>query len=177
MPIELTCSNCQTVMRVAEEHAGKNVKCPTCKTVVPIPAVGGSAEDYSQPFDQPTQDFSAQPSSNPGVPNNPAPNNPYVGSGNPFASPTSSGHQGLPNHRGPLILVLGILGFVCCPIFGIPAILMANEDIAKMDRGQMNPEGRGLTVAGKIVAIVCLVLALFGFAAQMLLVVIAAAAA
>lgn len=62
-------------------------------------------------------------------------------------------------HRGTLILVLGILGLVVCFPCGIAAWLMGNGDLKQMDAGQMDPEGRSLTQAGKIVGIIATVLA------------------
>jgi hypothetical protein len=54
-------------------------------------------------------------------------------------------------HRGAIILVLGILGLVMCGVFtGLPAWIMGNGDLKEMDSGVMDPEGRGLTNAGKI---------------------------
>jgi hypothetical protein len=54
-------------------------------------------------------------------------------------------------HRGTLILILGILGLVCCGIFtAIPAWIMGSADLKEMDAGTMDPEGRGITNAGKI---------------------------
>lgn len=64
-----------------------------------------------------------------------------------------SADSSLEPHRGTAILVLGILGLVF-GLFGLPfgmiAWLWANKDLRKMDRGIMNPEGRGLTRAGRI---------------------------
>jgi hypothetical protein len=61
-------------------------------------------------------------------------------------------------HRGVLILVLGILGLLCCFILGIVAWVMANTDLREMDAGRMDPEGRGLTTAGKVCGIISIVL-------------------
>ena len=57
-------------------------------------------------------------------------------------------------NRGAIILVLGILGWLVCPITGIFAWVMGNTDLAEMDAGRMDPEGRGLTQAGRILGIV-----------------------
>jgi len=65
-------------------------------------------------------------------------------------------------HRGVMILVFGILGLVCCFIFGIIAWVMGNGDLREMDAGRMDPSGRGLTQAGKICGIVSVGLALLG---------------
>ncbi len=48
-------------------------------------------------------------------------------------------------HRGVLILVFGILGFVLCQLFGIAAWVMGNNDLKEMDAGVMDSSGRDLT--------------------------------
>jgi hypothetical protein len=54
-------------------------------------------------------------------------------------------------HRGTLILILGILGLVCCGIFtAIPAWVMGSSDLKEMEAGNMDPAGKGVTNAGKI---------------------------
>lgn len=65
-------------------------------------------------------------------------------------------------HRGVMILVFGILGLVCCFIFGIIAWVMGNADLQEMDAGRMDPTGRGLTQAGKILGIISVALAILG---------------
>ena len=57
-------------------------------------------------------------------------------------------------HRGGLILALGILGLVVCPLLGPIAWLLANQDLKEMDAGSVDPEGRGLVEAGRICGIV-----------------------
>ena len=58
-------------------------------------------------------------------------------------------------HRGAVVLTLGIVSFFCC-ITGLFAWPMANKDLQAMEAGQMDPDGRGLTQAGKILAIVAI---------------------
>jgi hypothetical protein len=53
-------------------------------------------------------------------------------------------------HRGPVILVFGILGFVVCPIFGVAAWSMGTADLQEMARGRMDSAGRDLTKAGRL---------------------------
>lgn len=62
--------------------------------------------------------------------------------------------------RGVMILVFGILGVVCCVAFGIAAWVMGNGDLSEMDAGRMDATGRGLTMAGKIIGIVSVGLAI-----------------
>ena len=67
-------------------------------------------------------------------------------------------------HRGILILILGILSLVLCWFFtGIPAWIMGKSDLAKIEAGQMNPEGKGLTMEGMICGIICCVMTLISF--------------
>lgn len=62
-------------------------------------------------------------------------------------------------HRGVLILILGILSFVMCGIFtAIPAWVMGNGDIKQMDAGAMDPTGRGMTNAGRILGMIATLL-------------------
>jgi len=41
MPIKVTCPKCQGVLHAPDDAGGKRGKCPTCGTVLAIPAVGG----------------------------------------------------------------------------------------------------------------------------------------
>jgi len=66
--------------------------------------------------------------------------------------------QAMRPHRGTLILVLGILGLVCCFILGIIAWVMGNGDLREMNMGRMDPSGRGLTQAGKICGMISVIL-------------------
>lgn len=61
-------------------------------------------------------------------------------------------------HRGTLILVLGILGLVCCGPFGLAAWIMGSGDLKQMDAGTMDSEGRSSTNGGKICGIIATVL-------------------
>ena len=66
-------------------------------------------------------------------------------------------------HRGTLILVLGILGLVMCGIFtALPAWIMGNSDIKQMDAGTMDPTGRGMTNAGRILGMIGSILFIVG---------------
>ena len=65
-------------------------------------------------------------------------------------------------HRGPAILVLGIVGIVVCFVCGIIAWVMGTGDLKEMDLGVRDPEGRGLTKAGMICGIVGTALAALG---------------
>ncbi|MDA1025904.1 MAG: hypothetical protein O3A19_05695 [Planctomycetota bacterium] len=56
--------------------------------------------------------------------------------------------------RGSLILVLGILSLIVCAPLGIVAFLMGRGDLAEIDAGQRDSEGRTSTQAGYICGII-----------------------
>ena len=71
-----------------------------------------------------------------------------------------------------MILVFGIIGWMSCLPLSIAAWVMGNNDLRAMDAGRMDPDGRGLTQAGRIlgmVACILLILTLFAVAAMMVL--------
>jgi hypothetical protein len=62
-------------------------------------------------------------------------------------------------HRARLILTLGVLSFVVAGVLtAIPAWVMGSGDLKKMDAGIMDSEGRALTMAGRILGMVCTIL-------------------
>jgi hypothetical protein len=67
------------------------------------------------------------------------------------------GAVGLKPHRATLVLVLGIVGLLCCGPVGIVAYLFGKNDLAEMDSGVMDPSGRGTTNVGRILGIVAMV--------------------
>jgi hypothetical protein len=155
MPIELSCTGCGQTLRVGDEHVGKKARCPKCGTISNVPAAGESpppASRQAAPFDT---DKPAAEAANPfaDLPE------PTV---NPYQSP--SGSVGVrPSryyrpHRGGMILTFGILGFVCCGIFGIVAWAMGAGDLKEIRAGRMDPAGQGLTQAGMILGIITTIL-------------------
>lgn len=61
-------------------------------------------------------------------------------------------------HRGPMVLVFGILGMMFCGALGIVAFLMGRKDLKEINEGRMDPEGKSLTQVGHILGIVGIVL-------------------
>lgn len=66
------------------------------------------------------------------------------------------------DHRGGLILALGIIGLVACGPVGIAAWIMGNNDMKAMEAGQMDPEGKQLTQVGKILGMVATAFLILG---------------
>ena len=61
-------------------------------------------------------------------------------------------------------MILGILSFVVCQLLGPVAWIMGQADLAEMKKGQMNPQGEGLTRGGMIVGIISTVFLVLGLA-------------
>lgn len=52
--------------------------------------------------------------------------------------------------RAELILVMGILSIIGCPVLGPFAYFMGQSDLEKMEQGLISPQERGMTRAGHI---------------------------
>ncbi|MFN3149653.1 DUF4190 domain-containing protein [Bremerella sp.] len=76
-------------------------------------------------------------------------------------------------HRGVLILVLGILGLIVCCLCAPAAWYMGSQDLAEIDAGRMDPEGRQMTQIGMILGMVGVGLWVLGIIVQVALVLLA----
>lgn len=72
------------------------------------------------------------------------------------------GAQALRPHRGPQVMTLGLLSLLCntagafllvpllvAPALGVWALLIAKQDLPRMERGEMDAGGHGWTVTGR----------------------------
>jgi tetratricopeptide (TPR) repeat protein len=58
-------------------------------------------------------------------------------------------------HRGGIILTLGLLSlFCCCFPSGLFALGLGSRDLERMNRGEMNPEGKGMSIAGMVLSVI-----------------------
>jgi len=65
-------------------------------------------------------------------------------------------------HRATTVLVLGILGIVCCGICAVIAWVFGNDDLRKMQEGRMDMSGYDTTKIGRILGIIGTVLWILG---------------
>ncbi len=80
------------------------------------------------------------------------PDNPNASNHSPVD--TAAGMYRYPKaDQGVLILVMGILGFVCCPVFGIVAWVMGHTALNDIRDGRMDPNSKGLVQAGYYIGI------------------------
>lgn len=63
-----------------------------------------------------------------------------------------------PNHRGALVLTLGLISLLVFQPLGIAPWVIGVQDLRAMREGRMDPEGRGTTLAGMILGIIAIVL-------------------
>ena len=184
MSIEFQCKQCQSILRVPSEHAGKQAKCPKCEFInmIPMstiaPVDSANAGGTGDAFTQPPSDFS-QPKSQT------TDGNPYQSTttdGNPYQSTTTGGApQYTEAHRGGWILALGIISIVgcnCCMVPGILAWILGAGDLSKIKAGRMDSSGESTTRVGMILGIVstglAILVGLFYFAMTALSVVVEA---
>ena len=81
------------------------------------------------------------------------------------------------SQRGVLVLVLGILGLVLCPVFAPVAVVLGKSDLDRMARGELDRSGYGLTVGGIVLGLVELALIAITFATLALIAFVAIVAA
>jgi len=73
-----------------------------------------------------------------------------------------SGTATASNNRPTIILVLGILGVVCCGLMAPVAWIMGSSELKSIRAGSSPASGEGLAKAGMILGIIGTVLLLFG---------------
>jgi hypothetical protein len=68
----------------------------------------------------------------------------------------------LAEHRGNLILALGIASLAVCALIGPAAWILGHNDLKEMRAGRMDPEGESNTRIGMILGMVATILSLVG---------------
>jgi len=165
MPEIISCPQCQRQLRVPDNLIGQPVKCPSCATIFnAAPA---------ETIDQPAQPVLPLPPLEIPLAPDRSPRSDYRD------DPRQQGFGGRPNeedfgydpgyrrrayepHRGALILVLGILSLISCAVLGPFAWVLGNNDMQQINAGRMDPEGRGLTQAGRICGIISTAMMVLG---------------
>jgi hypothetical protein len=165
--IEFHCPHCDKLLKTPDDKAGVRASCPGCSQPVTVPneqpLIDLVEEDPGLADSPPSRASTPRAASTPGrantIPcpmcgeqiNSAAARCRFCGED---VRPNSRGRGSVVPHRGVLILILAILGWVICFPFGIAAWVMGNQDLKEMDAGRMDDEGRGLTMAGKILGMI-----------------------
>jgi DNA-directed RNA polymerase subunit RPC12/RpoP len=168
MTIEFNCHVCGKLLRTSDDKAGRTAKCPGCGEGLLVPQSETDVDDYEDDDvgDSEMDDYDDVPVPPPrSGPTKPCP---MCGEkisaaaarcrfcGEEIDGGYSRSNDHLQPHRGAMILTFGILSLFICQIFGIVAWVLANNDLQEIEAGRMDPEGEGLTKAGKIIGIVSL---------------------
>jgi hypothetical protein len=153
----ISCPSCQRKVQVPEALAGQDVQCPTCGAtfVAQLPGMSPSppaSEPWAAPSEQPDS-WRDRPSGRRSPPYN---DRGEVGRYPEDEDEPYGRHRqrDLIPHRGALILTLGILAIFLCSPLGIFAWVMGNTDMAQIRAGRMDPDGEGLTQAGRIIGMI-----------------------
>jgi DNA-directed RNA polymerase subunit RPC12/RpoP len=135
----IACPRCGRKLELPDDQVGKSVQCPTCGTTFigrPAPAAPASLPSVSLP---PTPRISP-----------------------PVELPTPPIRMTPAAHRGGMILTFGMLSLLPCiltsVLFGVLAWNMGSSDLHAMREGTMHPEGEGLTVTGRSIGLVGILL-------------------
>jgi hypothetical protein len=176
------CPGCQAKLTVSPGDLGLDVECPYCKTVYKAKKLGGTATGPAaddrprrRPLDEDDEDDRPKRRSrrddDDDRPSKRRDRYDDDGDDRPGRKRRRRDYE---PHRGGMILTFGIISFVFCGIiFGPMAWVMGGNDLKKMDAGRMDPEGRGMTQAGRILGMIVSILhvvavlfycVIFGFA-------------
>ncbi len=168
MTIEFRCTECQHLLRTADDKAGLSAACPSCGVQLTVPQP--TASDFDDLFEKPEGSSKPdrskrnRPSSQQSSGTKDCPmcgakvseydsNCPDCGESlSPRIRQKRGRSRYLKPHRGGLILGLGLGGFLCCVFLSIAALVMGHQDLAEMKAGSMDSEGHGLTLTGVIFA-------------------------
>jgi hypothetical protein len=160
----ISCPSCQRKLQVPETLEGQDVQCPTCSATFVArinqqqpPSRYGSdrpPENAGERWSERRPDYDRPPE--PPRPWDDRPPSPYGGYSGGYGGYDDYGRRRGPRtaHRGPTILILGILGLVVLPILCPIAWIMGNADVNEIRAGRMDPEGESMTQAGRVCGIV-----------------------
>lgn len=172
------CPGCQSRLMVAVSDLGAEVECPHCQTVYKAmrSAPGrhvASPHEEEEEDDRPSRRRRPRDDEEDDEDDRPSRRRRAVrdeddedeeGERPRRSSKRRRSRRDYEPHRGTTILILGILSLVMCGLFtAIPAWIMGNADLRKMDAGRMDPSGRGITQAGRIIGMIVCILTAFAF--------------
>ena len=161
MPLTIRCENCRAALKLPEQYLGQEVRCPSCsRTFVakesqesppPRPPVREPELPEEAPRQRRDDDYDRRRRED---------------EDEDYPRPRRRNYEDrfIEPHRGTSVLTMGILSIVFFCFFplavglGIGAIIMANNDLAKMRSGAMDRSGQGTTQAGLVCGVIGLVI-------------------
>jgi hypothetical protein len=143
----VACPSCNRLLRIPADLTGQDVKCPSCQTRFqteeeappPRPAPRRAEErDRRDPDDRPRRRRHDEEDED---------------------HPRRRRRPDMADHRGVLILVLGLIGVFVAPIPCSPiAWYLGNCDLAEIRAGRMDPDGESMTQVGRVLGMIMTIL-------------------
>lgn len=161
----IQCPQCDRQLRVPDELLGKRVQCPSCGNTFVAPSARAPIAEIVPSMGEPVPLAPARAQRRPD-------DDDLDGLEDP---PRYRRRRELADHRGGLILALGILSIVisCLGLLlGPIAWTLGNTDLAAMRAGRMDPEGESLTNAGRVCGIIGTVLGGLSFCSMLFWIVV-----
>jgi hypothetical protein len=146
----INCPSCKRKLQVPETLLGQDVQCPTCSATFEARIAGQDSKSDRHERQAENMDDDRHEDRQPRRPDR---SDEYD---DDYQKPR---RRDLAPHRGGLVLTLGILGFFI-GVTGPIAWILGNSDMAQIKSGQMDPDGEGLTQAGRVLGIISTVLLL-----------------
>ncbi len=180
MAIEFRCSQCNQLLRVPDDSAGKNARCPKCQSLMTVPAAGPT----QTPLSGAATSFSPPPAFSPPVPPPPKPpttaappaSSPFAAAPsapppppNPYASSQIPAGYGPANpNQAPMLLavgslataVMGLLSCACCLFMPFPPIALLLGILALCFKPDQ--QARTIAIIGIVLSALCLILFAIG---------------
>lgn len=177
----IACPECKKHLQVPEDLIGKKVQCPECKhtftAAAPEEEKISTGTTSSVPAAPKTPEWDKKTSSTTGKKRNDDvddddrdprdDDDDDEGRRRRRRRRSSAASRGnyMP-HRGGLILAFGLISIVTgIFVFGIIAWVMGNNDLADIRAGRMDPEGEGMTQAGRIIGMISTIMTIVGVVA------------
>jgi hypothetical protein len=167
-----TCPECGRQLRIPESLTGKALKCPACRHTFtpepdkdePAPRIAERLEPAAvEPLDRGRRDEDLPEPVEEWRVRRRKDEDDFDDERDERRRKRRRGFQDdLVEHRGTLILILGICSFVIFPIpFGPIAWIFGNNDIKEIRAGRMDPEGENTTQIGRYMGMASTLLTLF----------------
>jgi predicted Zn finger-like uncharacterized protein len=161
MAIQIACPSCAAQLHLPENLLGSEVRCPTCQTIFMAQA--------PPPPSAPPGSVDAAVQTGPSAPSAPTRRPEYEDRAydEDYHQRYYGGHY-VPA-RGGIWLGLGIASLAALPLgiclqpfvfgcislgLGLTAMLMGSRDLKRIRKGEMDPQGEGLTKAGWVCGII-----------------------
>lgn len=124
MAVEFRCTQCNKLLRIGDDAAGGQAKCPECGAIVPVPSQPAPGAEAGSPFAPAGQPAGAADATDP-----------FKAPGE-YAQPSRQSYRPPVLREVPNYLLQAILCTVfCCQPFGIVAIVFAAQVNGKLAAG------------------------------------------